>query len=552
MTRVRTSDGPRLAQLENGRPHKRLTVDGRPFLILGGELHNSSSSTPAAIRQAFRDVADLGVNTVLAPVSWAQFEPTEGCFDVSLTDVLLDEARRSDQRLVLLWFGAWKNGRSTYVPPWVRSDVRRFPRAAMQTDPSPEHLSPFGPAVREADAAAFVEFMRHLRRHDEDQGTVLMVQVENEVGLLGDSRDRSALANAEFHAQVPEDVFTALDAHPGLVVARGWERQGRRRSGTWPEVFGDSLETDEAFMAAAYARHVEFVAAAGKQAYPLPMFANAWLYTQVELDPGTPAGGQAPGLYPSGGPVPRVAGLWRTLAPSVDAVVPDVYFGDFDQVCRDYTAANDALFIPEMRRDGQGVGDAFLAIGSHGAFGVSPFAIDTCVGGEAKMLSDAYRLLGAVADLLPDYPTVGVHLGAALPTAVLRLGDWVLRVSLERPPGCEAVERGYGIFIAESATTIVLTGRGLEVTITASDGRRAEMVQVDELDASRSDEPLRALNGDETESGTALVLHSLETLQADDEYRIPKARRGTGLLRVRLAAAPGAADRAGDSATTEE
>lgn len=525
-------------QLVPGRPHRRLLVDGRAFLVLGGELHNSSASTPTAVRAAFSALPTRGLNTVLAPVSWSQIEPAEASFDFSLVDALLAEARRARMHLILLWFGAWKNGRSTYVPAWVRSDSQRFPRAATTTESRLEHLSPFAPAVREADAAAFSALMTHLRQADGAEHTVIMVQVENEVGLLGDSRDRSALATAHFHTQVPDDVFAALEAHPGMPIAAEWRRRGAGRSGTWPQVFGDSRTTDEAFMAAAYARHVDTVAAAGKHAFSLPMFANAWLYTQVELEPGTPAGGQAPGLYPSGGPVPRVAGLWRALAPSIDLVVPDLYFGDFDEVCRDYTDANDALLIPEMRRDAQGVGDAFVAVGTHGALGVSPFAIDTCTVPEAVALADAYTLLAAVAELLPDHPSVGIHLNGSAPSTELDAGQWRATVNLERPSGSQGVERGYGIVVQQAPDVLLLAGRGLEMRFTTRTGAPAELVQVDELDPEKPTDVLRILNGDETESGTALLLHALTAPEPGDGYQIPKGRRQTALLRVVLAAPP--------------
>ena len=36
--------------------------------------------------------------------------------------------RENNLKLVLLWFGSWKNSMSCYAPGWVKKDFRRFPR----------------------------------------------------------------------------------------------------------------------------------------------------------------------------------------------------------------------------------------------------------------------------------------------------------------------------------------------------------------------------------------------------------------------------------------
>ncbi len=194
----------------NAAPHLRrqgrttqLVVDGAPFLVLGGELHNSSSSDLPYLQPAWERLVALGLNTVLAAVSWELVEPEEGRFDWTMVDGLIVEARRHGLRLILLWFGSWKNGQSTYVPLWVKRDYRRFPRARRRDGRAVEVLSTFSDANRQADARAFGALLRHLREVDGADHTVIMVQVENEVGLLGDSRDRSGDAEAAFAAPVP-------------------------------------------------------------------------------------------------------------------------------------------------------------------------------------------------------------------------------------------------------------------------------------------------------------------------------------------------------------
>jgi hypothetical protein len=71
--------------------------------------------------------------------------------------------------------------------------------------------------------------------------TVIMMQVENETGLLGDSRDRSALAEAAWSKPVPSELMNYLTEHkssllPELAVV--WEAHGFKTSGPWAEVFG--------------------------------------------------------------------------------------------------------------------------------------------------------------------------------------------------------------------------------------------------------------------------------------------------------------------------
>ena len=122
----RAAELPRV-RMENGTG--QLIVNGQPFLILGGELGNSSAGTSAEADQIIPRVAALHVNTILMPVAWEQIEPKEGGFDFNILDHWIDTARGHNIHLVLLWFGSWKNAFSNYAPGWVKSDSKRFPRA---------------------------------------------------------------------------------------------------------------------------------------------------------------------------------------------------------------------------------------------------------------------------------------------------------------------------------------------------------------------------------------------------------------------------------------
>lgn len=276
---------PLFAQ-QNSAPHlekrgsaTQLIVDGKPFLILGGELHNSSSSSLEYMKPIWPRLAAMALNTVVTPLSWELIEPKEGTFDFSLVDGLLAQARNEHERIVFLWLASWKNGMSSYAPVWVKQDTRRFPRV-VEHGSEVEILSPAGNATQEADARAFAALMQHIKEVDSRDHTVLMMQVENEVGVLGDTRDHSDAANHAFDSPVPEELTRYLKAHHDTLYPRLqalWDANGDKTTGTWAQVFGNTEQADEIFMAWQYARFIQAVAAQGKAAYNIPMYVNTWL-----------------------------------------------------------------------------------------------------------------------------------------------------------------------------------------------------------------------------------------------------------------------------------
>lgn len=279
----------------------QLVVDDEPFLVLAGELGNSTSSSPEYMSPIWPELAAPKLNTVLVPVYWDLMEPSEGKFDFTLVDGLIREARKHGLRLVPLWFASWKNSMSCYAPAWVKTNQRRFPRSQDEAGRGMEILSPFSTENLDADARAFAAFVRHLREVDGGEHTVIMVQVENEVGMIPDSRDRSAVADRLFNQPVPAELMSYLQQHRDNLVDEFravWASQGFKTRGTWEEVFGKGLGTDEIFMAWHFARYVNRVAELGKAEYPLPMFVNAALIRP----------GYRPGQYPSAGPQPRDCG----------------------------------------------------------------------------------------------------------------------------------------------------------------------------------------------------------------------------------------------------
>ena len=478
----------------------QLIVDGRPFLVLGGELHNSSSSSLDYMRPIWTRMVDLNCNTVLAPVSWELVEPDEGRFDFALVDGLIHDARRHGLRLIFLWFGSWKNGMSSYVPAWVKRDERRFPRVRRQDGSRIEVLSTLAEASRQADAAAFAALMRHIRQVDGGDHTVLMVQVQNEVGVLGDSRDRHPAADEAFAGPVPPELLGHLAAHrPDLwpALRERWEQADTPVSGSWEEVFGPGPEADELFMAWHYARYVDAVAAAGKAEYPLPMFVNAWL--------SPPA--QRPGDYPSGGPLPQVLDIWLAGAPHLDLLTPDIYAAEFADWCARYTRRGNPLFIPEMRHGEDGARNVFYALGRHDALGTSPFAVDSIDNPGDSPLARSYDALSQIAPVLLEHQGRGTMTGFLLdeetPSVTCALGGYELEITRDAVFDYKA-ESGYGLVIATGPEEFLGVGRGFRVGFRPQTPgpARAGLAAVDQ-GAYHDGKwvPGRRLNGDETDQG---------------------------------------------------
>ncbi|MCK5745640.1 MAG: DUF5597 domain-containing protein, partial [Oricola sp.] len=390
---VAAQELPRLSRDGDGPP--TLIVDGEPFLVLGGELGNSSASDIAYMDEIWPALDALGLNTIIAPVYWELIEPQEGEFDFTLVDALLNRARAHDQRLVLLWFGSWKNLMSSYAPAWVKRDTQRFPRAQTLDGETHELLTPFSENNLEADKKAFAALMAYLAKADRKNRTVIMVQVENEIGMLKNPRDHGALANAAYTAPVPQSLIDALAERPGALaedLVAAWKANGEKTSGSWAEVLGGDARGQEIFMAWSFARYVEEIARAGKSQYDIPVYVNAALYR-----PGT-----EPGEYPSAGPLPHLKDLWEIGAPSIDFLAPDIYFPNFVYWMNRYVWPGNMLFIPEAHHAGaaEAPANALYVFGELDAMGFSPFSIESIDDPETSSLKDAYALLKELAPLI--------------------------------------------------------------------------------------------------------------------------------------------------------
>jgi hypothetical protein len=488
----------------------QLFAGGQPFLILGGELHNSSASSLEYMEPIWPRLKAMSLNTVLATVSWELLEPREGTFDFRLVDGLIQGARANRMRLVLLWFGSWKNGVSSYVPLWVKRDPARFPRVRNRRGSNLDILSPLSENSRIADARAFAALMKHLREIDSAQATVLMIQAENEVGVRPESRDRSPAAQDAWNAAVPPELLRYLGAQKGHLIPEldsVWAAQGYRTEGTWQEVFGSDAHADEVFMAWHFARYIGSVVEAGKHEYPLPVYVNAWL---VQNDK------QVPGDYPSGGPVSRMMDVWRAAAPAVDLFAPDIYLPDFPAVCASYTRSGNPLFIPEASRGPESAANVFYAIGRHNAIGFSPFAIDELP--KDHPIASAYALLDSLAPMILTAQAAGAIAGFAQGNEEINaadLGNYHFEV---RYPSRKGV-KGAGLILSTGPDEFYVAGLGVSVRYSSRDNAlTARIGEVDEgsfVDGKWS--PGRRLNGDETAGGGEIRL-------PDDVYSIQRVR----------------------------
>ena len=352
-----------------------LQAQGLSRPILGGELSNSAATSVEDIEEVMPRMRALGLNTVLVPAYWEFVEPVEGQFDFTLIDCTIDVARREQLQVVFLWFGAWKNSMSCYAPGWFKQDTKRFPRAMTAEGKQMEIASCFSDNVLQADLKAFSALMQHIKERDPQREVVVMMQIENEIGMLESARDHSPLAEKVYNKE------------------------------RWAERYGTDEYADEKFMALSYARYVEHLAKAAREIHDMPLYVNAAMNSR----------GRHPGEYPSAGPLAHLIDFWHEGAPSIDLLAPDIYDTGFKSWCAQYAMPlrpqdggkiKNRLFIPESRCcENSGV-RALYAFGEHQAIGFSPFAIDQASEKETESVTQAYGLIKQLAVANSCVPSV--------------------------------------------------------------------------------------------------------------------------------------------------
>jgi hypothetical protein len=496
---VKAVEAPQLV-LKDGR--YALLVEGRPYLILGGQIHNSSA-WPSELPQVWESMAALHANTVEAPVYWEQFEAQEGRFDYSNVDQLVEGARAHNLHVVILWFGTWKNGNMHYVPAWVKADAKRFPHTIRPDGEPIDVLSPNSRNTLEADKAAFVALMRHLKQIDGEQHTILLIQVENESGNIGSVRDNSAESNREFAGPVPADLLAAT----------------HKKAGAWSQVFGS--DADEIFQAYHQAKYLNEIAAAGKQEFAIPYYINAWIDYPAEEPPQRQL--DSPGIgYPSGGAVQKLVGLWRALAPAIDMIGPDLYADDspfYRETMAAYHRPDNPLWIPETGRDDSFAKFFFYALGD-GALGFSPFGVDQSgwnILGDQPFKAHGYNF-ALIAPM--DREIAQLEFEGKLKTAVeepgaatqeLDFGAWQATVSFgfPQPDGRRApgTKDAHGVALVAQLGPDEFLVTGIDASVSFHLAGKLPWIHSQIVTAQQGAyengvwKPLRLWNGDETDRG---------------------------------------------------
>ncbi|MFL6463620.1 MAG: DUF5597 domain-containing protein [Bryobacteraceae bacterium] len=365
-----------------------LLVEGKPYLVLGAQVNNSSG-WPSELEKLLPGAEALHLNTIEVPVYWEDVEPQEGQFRFDTFDNIIRLAREHHFHLVMLWFGTWKNGTMDYAPTWVKTNPERFPRMIDDSGHPVRVLTPLSEANRSADQRAYSQLMKHLKQVDGDQHTVILAQVENEPGSLFADRDHSTEANRQFAGAVPSPLLEALHKKPG----------------TWTQVFG--AEADEAFAAYYVSRYVNAVAEAGKKEYALPAYVNVWLREQKNfMRPGE--------AYPSGGATLNMLDLWKAMTPSLDVIAPDNYVLDYvnyQRVLAGYRRSDNPLLVPETGGP-RFASNIFYAFGDFDALGYAPFGLDMAIEGSqvkdmAKGFAQDCQLLGPALPLIAELQGTG-------------------------------------------------------------------------------------------------------------------------------------------------
>ena len=428
---------------KNGTTH--FEIDGKPFVMFTGELHNSTSTSESYMQEigVWKQMKDAHFNTVIASCNWDMIEREPGKYDFTSVDHVIRNARAHGLKVVMIWFASWKNSTSTYAPGYVKRNPKKYPLVKNEAGQTLNILSTFGQETKNADTAAYLALMRHIREIDKDN-TVIMMQVENEMGILSAKRDFSAAAEKAWKSQVPEDLMNYLKAHKGKLfpeLEKVWAASGYKMKGTWEEVFGKSHQntadwkeypyyTEEIFQAYHYAKYVGEITAAGKAVHNIPMYVNNWL-----KQPGM----GAPGGFPCGSPQPEVIDVWRAAAPAVDFIAPDIYIEEYEWVLSQFALSENPIFIPECRND---VAKALYAYGEYDALGFAPFGFDGPMGqpgaggmteAEYANLQKCYGLLSGMGTMLTDHygsdTMRGFYVTAENPNPSIEMGDYVLKFS---------------------------------------------------------------------------------------------------------------------------
>jgi hypothetical protein len=520
-------------KLENINKRLLLTHSRQIRLLLAGEVGNSQGTTAEAMATVWPEMRKMGMDSALVPVYWDLCEPVEGNRDWTLVKTIIDDARRHNMKLVLLWFGTYKNMMSCYAPGWVKRDTKRFVRVKDAAGQEMEIISPLCTEAMNADAAAWADFMRFLRNYDSTHQTVLMVQVENETGLIPGGREYSHLAQAAWQQPVPAEVLTLIKSgRAGTKAHHAWEQGGRKDTGSWADVFDSAGDErvwgEEIFTAWNIARFVQTVAAAGKKEYPLPVFVNAALVRP----------NYTPGKYAAGGPLPHLAAVWHLAAPALDLLCPDIYFPCFDEWAAKYAAVEPGLLIPEAALNVRTGANAVVSMLGMGAMGFAPFSAENAGDEVKREIAAGYEVVRAFWPVVEQVRQRGGQVAGVAPHITFdwkaecirhcqfKIGPYDIRVKLtfDRPAGTtdvsetelptlgmgrweapENTPRGSAVIAVTGDEELLIIGRSMTVEFEPVDAPQGTKIGIDscreiELVGGIAREG-RWLGGDQTHQG---------------------------------------------------
>lgn len=439
-----------LPYLKKEGKNTQFIVDGKPFIVLAGELYNSSSSSVEYLNSIWDKMSELNMNTIIGTSSWELIEPEEGKYNFKEIDAILEGARAHNMKVMLLWLASWKNSSSPYVPEWVKKNQKKYPLVVARDGSSLNILSAFHETNRKADEKAYLALLKHIKEVDYDN-TFIMMQVENEVGILGAERDYSPTAEKAWKGQVPADLIDYLQKNKGKLspeLEKVWRENGYKTKGNWEEIFGKSIYpddydpdnsgyrargrdprffdtyygyTEELFMAYHYAKYIGQIAKAGKEVHNVPTYVNAWLRQPT---------GSIPGHFPSGGPTPETFDMWRAAAPAIDLYAPDIYIEEFDWVLNEYSRLGNPIFIPECTMTSS---KALYAYGEYDAIGYGPFGIDgpgRHTDEDFEHVANTYKVLSNMNDIIVAHhgsdKMRGLMIDNKNPEHTIEMGDYII------------------------------------------------------------------------------------------------------------------------------
>jgi len=447
--------------------HSLFTVKGKPFFPVGGQAHNSTSYVLEDLKVSFNAVKKLNGNSLAVTICWDRFEAAEGVFDRKYVTDIIQMARNENIKLVILWFGSWKNGIMGYCPPWVKNDTKRFKRVLSGDRKPVFNLSCHCPANYEADGRAFAELCATIRDFDAEEQTVIGIQVQNEAGHFGGARrDFRPEATIEFESDVPKDLIEYMKGletgrpdsgykssmtssfgssfnscsnnYPSSCLIDKWVKSGHKQSGNWIEIFGRFGA--EAFTAYTVAKYINYVAGEGRKQYDIFMYVN------VALDGGSRGEDwEIPGIsYFAGGPVPKVRDIYYHVCDNIDALCPDDYKTEtmrHKEVLDFYThpEAGWPLYVPESGTQAVNTAHMMYAAADLGAIGYHIFGVESSLDRDGNLrpssegAARSFLMLKNMAPLLARYRNTsrikGIYQYTGEAGRLLEFDNWKCYVS---------------------------------------------------------------------------------------------------------------------------